>query len=181
MMPEASSDFNVPACYVHLCLFEDSKYALNRFFVSLMSVLSSYRKRTALSFESILAGAEKTAITIQGYWYTTDRNLVEVPDSQIGKGEDPLIVFNVFYRNSADWLGRFSQYKWSDGYIYQVIPPNRDALAVLGILISPSGQKNCSVVPVQDGVMAHTNLLKGTPPGLDQIKQILSRTHFEVR
>lgn len=181
MMPEASSDFNVPACYVHLCLFEDAKYALNRFFVSLMSVLSSYRKRTALSFESILAGAEKTAITIQGYWYTTDRNLVEVPDSQIGKGEDPLIVFNVFYRNSADWLGRFSQYKWSDGYIYQVIPPNRDALAVLGILISPSGQKNCSVVPVQDGVMAHTNLLKGTPPGLDQIKQILSRTHFEVR
>ncbi len=181
MMPEASSDFNVPACYVHLCLFEDCKYALNRFFLYLMSVLSFYRKRTALPFDNILGGAEKTAITIQGYWYTTDRNLVEVPDSQIGKGEDPLIVFNVYQRNSANWLGRFSQYKWSDGYIYQVIPPSYDARVLLGILISLTGQKNCSIVPVQDGVIAHTNLLKGTPPGLDQIKQILSRTPFEVR
>jgi hypothetical protein len=181
MMPEASADFSVPACYVHLCLFEDSKYALNRFFMHLMSVLSFYRKRTALPFESILGGAEKTATTIQGYWYTTDRNLVEVPDSQIGKGEDPLIVFNVFHKNRANSVGQFSQYKWSDGYIYQVIPPNNDALTVLGILISLTGQKNCNAVPVQDGVMAHTNLLNGIPPRLDQIKQILSRTPFEVR
>jgi hypothetical protein len=181
MMPEASADFSVPACYVHLCLFDDSKYALNRFFMHLMSVLSFYRKRTALPFDSILRGAEKTATTIQGYWFTTDRNLVEVPDSQIGRGDDPLIVFNVFYKNTAQCVGQFRQYKWSDGYIYQVIPPNKDALVVLGILISPTGQKNCSVVPVQDGVIAHTNLLNGIPPGLDQIKKILSNTPFEVR
>ena len=181
MMPEASADFNVPACYVHLCLFEDSKYAINRFFMHLMSVLSFYRKRTALPFESILGGAEKNAITIQGYWYTTDRNLVEVPDSQVGKGEDPLIVFDVFYINSANLVGRFSLYKWSDGYIYQVIPPCNNARIVLRMLISLTGQENCSLVPIQDGVMAHTNLLKGTPPGLDEIKQKLSRTGFEVR
>jgi hypothetical protein len=180
IMPPASEDFVIFPCYIHLSIFEDAEYALNRFFLSLMSVLAFYRKKTFVPFDSLLRGAEKTTKTIRGYWYKTDRELVEVPEEQIGKGREPLAIFDVFYQGSNNIIARFKQHEWSDGFIYEVIPPKNDSLAILQLIVKMTQQQPFNVLPTQEGVVAFTSLLKGKPPTMEEIKKHLTK-HANVR
>lgn len=181
MMPEATDDFKIPAWYIHLCIFEEPDHALHYFFIHLMSSIAFFRKRIPLPFDSLLKGAANRIQSIQSYWYNCDRDLVEVPIEHSQKKNPPLLTFNVFLKGARNLIGQFHQHKWSDGYIYQVVPPTRAALDVLSFIIGPTGQRNNSLVPNTDGVASYTTLLKGPPPVIGDIKKFLAQSPFEIR
>jgi hypothetical protein len=180
MMPEATNDFKIPAWYVHLCIFEEPEHALHYFFIHLMSSIAFFRRRIPLPFDSLLKGVANQIQSIQAYWYNCDRNLVEVPLEHTQKKNPPLFTFNVFVKGTRKLIGQFHQHKWSDGYIYQVIPPTPAAIEVLSLIIGPTGQRNNSLLPNSDGLLSHTTLLKGPPPHLEEIKKFLAQSPFEI-
>lgn len=181
MMPEATDDFKIPAWYIHLCIFEEPEHALHYFFIHLMSSIAFFRRRIPLPFDSLLKGAANRIQSIQAYWYNCDRDLVEVPPEHTQKKNLPLITFNVFVKGTRKVIGQFHQHKWSDGYIYQVIPPTTAALEALSFIFGATGQRNNSLVPNSDRLISHTTLLKGPPPSLDDIKKSLTQSPFEIR
>lgn len=180
MMPEATDDFKIPAWYVHLCIFEEPEHALHYFFIHLMSSIAFFRRRIPLPFDSLLKGTANRIQSIQAYWYNTDRNLVEVPIEHTQKRSPSLLTFNAFIKGTRKLVGQFEQHKWSDGYIYRVIPPTAAANELLSFIIGPSGQRNNSLLPNSDGMISHTTLLKGPPPNLEEIKKFLAQSAFEI-
>lgn len=173
MMPAASEDFPTPACYVHMMVSEDGQYALNRFFGTLVATLAFYRKKTSIALDSIMKGSERTARTIQGYWYNSKRELVEVPAAHMGKGKGPQFEFDVFLAKSNNIVARFSNYEWSDGYVYRLVPPTENARRVLAEILKMTKQQNVILTPGNDGMTSFTSLLTGQSPSREEIKKHL--------
>lgn len=180
IMPEASEDFMIPACYVHLSIFEDAPYALNRFFINLMSVLAFFRKRTSIPLNGLLKGANQSCKNICAYWYDTNRELVKVPEEMMGKGKDPILVFDVFKKHSNQIIARYRLFKWSNGFIYETTPPTPESLQILKAVVQIKSNENFSVVPTQGGVVCISTLLKELPADLKDITSNI-QNRFPVR
>jgi hypothetical protein len=182
MMPEAPDDLKTPALclYVHLCIFEEPEHALHYFFMYLMSYIGFFRKRISPPFNSLLKGATNQTQSVQTYWYNSDRDLVEVPLEHTEKKNLLLFTFKVVFKGTREPIGQFHQYKWSDGYIYEVIHPTPATREVLSLITGFTGQMNNSLIPNSDGPIGHTTLLEGAPPSLEDVKKSLSKSPFEI-
>ena len=180
IMPEASEDFIIPPCYIHLSVFEDVPYALNGFFISLMSVLAFFRKRTTIPMNDLLKGSDHLFTNICNYWYDTKRQLVEVPKSQEGKGKDPLFGFDVFHKYGNQIIARYRVFEWADGFVYETIPPSLEALQILRAIVNVKSKEKFTVVPTQGGVVAISTLLKERPADPSEIIDLIPK-HFPVR
>jgi hypothetical protein len=180
IMPEASEDFIIPPCYIHLSVFEDAPYALNSFFISLMSVLAFFRKRTTISLNDLLKGSDHLPTNICNYWYDTNRQLVEVPKSQEGKGKDPLFGFDVFHKCGNQIIARYKVFEWADGFVYEIIPHSPEALQILRKIVNIKSKEKFTVVPTQGGAVAISTLLKEKPAVLSEIIDLIPK-YFPVR
>jgi uncharacterized protein DUF6602 len=180
-MPPASENFVVPPFYTHLTISKEGDYALNRFFGTLISHLTFYRKRSSISLENLMRGSQREFQSIQGYWFNSLGKLIEVPENQLGEGPAPLWQIDVL--KSGETLGRYYQFEWADGFIYQVIPPSPDAMKVLDLLIKLSTDKVVHGIPSRDGFKMYTSVIAGVPPTKEEIKKhIMEKTQgFEVK
>lgn len=179
VMPEASEDFIIPPCYIHLSVFEDAPYALNGFFISLMSVLAFFRKRTTIPLIDLLKGSDHLFTNICNYWYDTKRQLIEVPKSQEGK-VNPLFGFDVFHKYGNQIIARYRVFEWADGFVYETIPPSPEALQILRAIVNIKSKERFTVVPTQGGVVAISTLLKEKPAELSEIIDLIPK-YFTVR
>lgn len=169
MLPETSKDFIIPPFYVYLSIFDDANYALNRFFLNLMSVLTFFRKRTSIPFSNLLKGSNKNFLNICGYWYNTNRELVEVPEEQVGKGKDALITFDVFEKFNSHIIARYKIFEWADGYVYEITPPTHDSLQILKTIVRIKSKEHFTVIPFKNGIVALSTLLKERPADINEI------------
>ena len=113
----ADDEFPPPPMYVHLVKEEVGELSLNRFFVSLMSHLTFYRKRSAVNIDSFLGTEPKQVMTLNAYQYNLQRQLVEVTDDhKKGKFTMPL-RFNLYKADDKKYLGQVSRKPWQDGAI----------------------------------------------------------------
>ncbi len=175
MMPVASEGFSPPAIYVHLIISNDGKYALNRLFGTLVTTLSFFRKKTAISLDAIMKGAHNQAQTIQGYWYNTKNELTEVPEKYNGAGPSAEFEFNVRVKNETLIIAHYACIKWSDGFIYRFTPFSPQSMSILKELIKISRQKNVITLPNPGGAVIFTSVLKGDHPTLDEIKKHIEK------
>ena len=122
----ADDEFPPPPLYVHLVKEDASELSLNRFFVSLMSHLTFYRKRSAISMDSLLGAGTKEVMTLNAYQYNLKRQLVEVTDDHKKENFTMPLRFNLYKASDKKYLGQVCRKSWQDGAIITYsgyIPP----------------------------------------------------------
>ena len=136
---------------------------LNRFFVNLMAHLAFYRKRSTVSFESVMGNQPSKCMALQGYQFNLKRELVPVETShQEGNLLSSMVKFNLYSTKNGVFAGQISWIPWQDGaalsYSGRFGPPQLffipyfNALKCEGIFIQ--GMKNVnhwlsSVIPLR--------------------------------
>jgi hypothetical protein len=164
MMPPADShSHRLLPFYLLLTASIDPDYALSRFFTTLVSHLSFFRRATHVPLGQILEGAAKQSMNIRGYWYTTERKLVPVAESHIGK--NPGLIEEVIIRDAGGIpLGQLGWQPWADGHIYILhnwrVPPPPE---VMQAYFRPYGAEE-KVMPVAEGGIRY--LISELKPGM---------------
>jgi hypothetical protein len=122
-----SDDFMVFPYYVHLAKTEMGDLSLNKFFLSLISHLTFYRRRTTLPFESVLGKQSIKYITFHAYQYNLDKRLVDVEEShKIECFKPPRVRYNLYENGDKKFLGQVCCLPWQDGAVIMYsgkIPP----------------------------------------------------------
>lgn len=175
IMPPASKDAIKPPYYVHLSISNDAKYALNRFFATLMVQLTFFRKRSSISLASMLRGSISEVKTIQSYWFDSKGDLQTVPSVQFEQGPKPNWSFDVFVKTTQEIIGRYSQHVWADGYVYQVIPCSPQSASLMGLIAGFNQKSKVHVIPSKDQLRGFTTVLSGVPPTRQQVKEHLEK------
>lgn len=120
-------EFSIPPFYVHLVMAELGDLTLNRFFFNLMAHLTFYRKRSAVSFESVLGKQSFSCTTLNGYQYNLKRKLVDVDDChREGNFHGPTVRFNLYSSKDNKFIGQIGWIPWQDGAVISysgLIPP----------------------------------------------------------
>lgn len=133
-------EFAPPPYYIHLVKADLGDLTLNKFFVSLISHLTFYRRRISFSFNSLLGVDTKKVMTFNAYQYNLKRKLADVTDDhKIGNFNMPL-RFNLFRKQDKKYMGQITRKNWQDGAIVTYsgfIPPQ----IVFGLFV-PAGQGN---------------------------------------
>ncbi|EKD79721.1 MAG: hypothetical protein ACD_40C00331G0004 [uncultured bacterium] len=110
-------EFAPPPYYIHLVKADLGELTLNKFFVSLISHLTFYRKRISFSFDSLLGVDTKQVITINAYQYNLERKLIDVTDDhKEGNFKMPL-RYNLFNEIDKKYLGQICRKGWQNGAI----------------------------------------------------------------
>jgi hypothetical protein len=111
-------DFPIPPFYVQLSAREDGHYALNRFFVHLLSHLAFYPRRPSIPpFSVMLEGAASVAVSTAVYQYNTEARLVPfVPASQ----EPSESLREIKLSKGKEALGTLRFIPWQDGGVIRM-------------------------------------------------------------
>lgn len=139
------NQFAPPPYYIHLVKADLGDLTLNKFFVSLISHLTFYRKRVSFSFDSLLGADPKNVMTLNAYQYNLERKLVDVTDDHKASNFSMPLRFNLFNKQDKKYLGQIVRKGWQDGAIVTYsgfINPQ----IIFGLFIS-SNQKNALFVP----------------------------------
>jgi hypothetical protein len=116
MMPPTDDNFVVPPMIVHLLLHEDGDFALNRFFILLLSHLTFFPRRIGTpTLDQILEGAAKTGVTLHAYQYTQDRKLTRVPDELYSHRANLAPVTISITSDNGALHGIIRYFPWIDG------------------------------------------------------------------
>lgn len=109
-------DFSPPPLYIHLVKEDLGELTLNRFFVNLMAHLTFYRKRSTLAFESVMGGQSSQCMTLQGYQYNLNGEMVPVEKAH-GEGNllKSMIKFNLYSTGDGTFVGQLAWIPWQEG------------------------------------------------------------------
>jgi len=114
----SDEDFPIPPFFVHLSAREDGSYALNRFFVHLMSHLAFYPRRPSIPpYSVMLEGAAKVAVMSATYQYNTEARLVPFVPSLQPPTET---LREIKLRKNKEQLGTVSFIPWQDGGVVRM-------------------------------------------------------------
>lgn len=158
----ASKDFPIPPFYLHLVKEDLGELTLNRFLVHLMSHLTFYRKRSTLSFESVMGKHQFQCMTLQGYQYNLKRELVPVEEAHQERNLlKSMVKFNLYSTKDGNYVGQIAWIPWQEGgalsYSGKLGPPKLffrpyfNAIKAQGIFIQGIKGENLwlsSVIPL---------------------------------
>ncbi len=127
----SEEDFPIPPFYVQLSARDDGVYALNRFFVHLLSHLAHYPRRPSIPpFAVMLEGAAKVAISPVTYQYNTEARLVPFAPTPQPPTES---LREIKLSKGKEELGTLRFIPWQDGGVIRMkgkIPLNAILLMV---------------------------------------------------
>lgn len=114
----SEEDVPIPPFFVHLAAREDGSYALNRFFVHLMSHLAFYPRRPSIPpYAVMLEGAAKVAVMSATYQYNTEARLVPfVPSAQ----PPTETLREIKLSKNKEHLGTLTFIPWQDGGVIRM-------------------------------------------------------------
>jgi uncharacterized protein DUF6602 len=83
LQPPGDDEFIIPPAYVHLFILSDKEFALNRFFLMLLSHLTFYPYRASTPpFDVMMGGSSSTGKNVTAYQYNRTRLLRPVPEDE---------------------------------------------------------------------------------------------------
>lgn len=111
-------DFMIPPHFIHLVKEENAELALNKFFFHLVNHLAFFRKRSTVTFESLMGKLQSECMTISAYQYNLKRELVDVEEfHQPGKFNGPKLRYNLFTKDKREFRGQIGWVPWQDGAV----------------------------------------------------------------
>ncbi|HYF84283.1 MAG TPA: DUF6602 domain-containing protein [Clostridia bacterium] len=134
-------NFLIAPFYVHLGKSELGELTLNKFFSDLIIRLSFYRKRSLINIESFLGKQPSAFMTLKGYQYNLERELVEVDDyHKMGNFKGATVKYNLFFKRDKKLIGQVGWIPWQDGAVIcytGAIPPQ----IVFQVYFDAAGEK----------------------------------------
>jgi hypothetical protein len=149
----SDEDFPIPPFYVQLSAREDGHYALNRFFVHLLSHLAFYPRRPSIPpFSVMLEGAASVAVSTAVYQYNTEARLVPFVPAPQQPNES---LREIKLSKGKEHLGTLRFIPWQDGGVIR--KKGKVPLTVILVLVS----KERPIIIPSDG-FEYSMVLKAT-------------------
>ena len=122
LQPPADEEFVIPPAYVHLFIFPEKEFTLNRFFLMLLSHLTFYPYRVSTPpFDVMMRGWPGIGQTVTAYQFNMARRLRPVPeDEYMGKNPRPPLSINIFSQDGRQ-LGVLQFLRWQNGSVVRII------------------------------------------------------------